>query len=32
MVAYREAFFEQAADVRPNDMPYGFKKVNGDII
>ncbi|EXK24957.1 hypothetical protein FOMG_18346 [Fusarium oxysporum f. sp. melonis 26406] len=25
-------FFEQAADVRPNDMPYGFKKVNGDII
>jgi hypothetical protein len=32
MMAYREASLEQAADVRPDDVPFGFKEINGDII
>jgi hypothetical protein len=32
MVAYREASLEQAADVRPDDMPYGFEEIYRDVI
>jgi hypothetical protein len=32
MVAYREASFEQATNVCPDDVPYGFQKIDGDVV
>jgi hypothetical protein len=32
MMACREASFEQAADVCPDDVPHGFEKIDGDVV
>jgi hypothetical protein len=32
MMACGKASFEQAADMCPDDVPYGLEKIDGDVI